>query len=375
MVRFVRRVRGFTLIELLVVIAIIAVLVGLLLPAVQKVREAANRMSCTNNLHQIILAAMNYESGNGRLPPGVVVSPNSPNQGYNFGQPYAGPYTSVMAFLLPFMDQQILYSQIPTQFFDPNTTMTAWAYTQLNAPSTTYPSPGYDYTSGWTYSWLPTNGTAAPVNAWANPHLKVMECPSDNPYAVQPIQWSGYIDAYWVDQGSIWIDFLPLPTATPTNGPFSPGLGNYIGCTGYLGDNAGPSGVPGAAQFKGIFYRNSKTKIGDITDGASNTIAFGETLGGQSKNRDFALTWFGAGAMPTAWGLAPVVAQDITQTPPVTTTDVRWYQFSSRHPGIINFAFADGSVRPISQATQNAVYWAASGMADGTPYNFSDLGQ
>src|SRR5207249_4345210 len=108
------RRRGFTLIELLVVIAIIGVLIGLLLPAVQKVREAANRASCQNNLHQIALAAMNYESSFKRLPPGINISPHSddPNEASaNITNPYAGPYTGVLAYLLPYMEQDNIRSE------------------------------------------------------------------------------------------------------------------------------------------------------------------------------------------------------------------------------------------------------------------------
>src|SRR5258707_5829215 len=92
--------RGFTLIELLVVIAIIAVLIGLLLPAVQKVREAAARMQCQNNLKQIVLASHNYESTNGYLPPGSGTLAPAP----------ATSAPSTLALILPYVEQANLYN-------------------------------------------------------------------------------------------------------------------------------------------------------------------------------------------------------------------------------------------------------------------------
>src|SRR5258708_3007996 len=105
-----KRRSGFTLIELLVVIAIIAVLIGLLLPAIQKVREAPHRMSCATNLKQIPLPAHNYDSTFGSLPPGYlgtkpVVGLNAENA--NFFQ-----HVGVLTYLLPYLEANNIYSQL-----------------------------------------------------------------------------------------------------------------------------------------------------------------------------------------------------------------------------------------------------------------------
>ena len=162
---------AFTLIELLVVISIIGMLTGLTLPAVQAAREAARRAQCTNNMKQIALAAANFEGVWRQFPPGINVSPNStdPNPDYNFPQPYAGPYTGCLAYLLPYIEQLNVYNQIPTALFAPNTTKGAWAYSygpfDFNDPNV----PAVEI-----------NGTGKGYPKAANTRIETYLCPSDS---------------------------------------------------------------------------------------------------------------------------------------------------------------------------------------------------
>jgi prepilin-type N-terminal cleavage/methylation domain-containing protein len=111
------RRRAFTLIELLVVIAIIAVLIGLLVPAVQKVREAANRMTSANNLKQLGIAAMSLADGAGQgfLPPTYIESWVNPAAGHMYAGPFTGATGTGFFFMLPYIEQEALFKKaVPT---------------------------------------------------------------------------------------------------------------------------------------------------------------------------------------------------------------------------------------------------------------------
>jgi prepilin-type N-terminal cleavage/methylation domain-containing protein len=329
--RMVRR--GFTLIELLVVIAIIAVLVGLLLPAVQKVREAAARMSCSNNLKQIALASMNFESSYGRLPPGGVNSPNAVNVNPGAVLANGGPFTGPLAFLLPYMEQNAIYSQLPGGYWNLTGTSGAWAY---NTPP------------------FSSDGNSTGFLAVCNAQIKPYTCPSDNAQGASlPAPSTGAggpVDmGELVYQNAIYIDYV---LATPGFGA-ELGVTNYVANGGMQATDLANSAAP---QYVGPYMTNTKTKIADIIDGTSNTFSFGETLGGNAPPaaRNFVYTWMGSAMMCGYLCTDPVYA-------PIDGA----FMYGSNHTGVVQFALCDGSVRTIPKGIPR--YPTAAQVTAGTP--------
>jgi prepilin-type N-terminal cleavage/methylation domain-containing protein/prepilin-type processing-associated H-X9-DG protein len=322
---------AFTLIELLVVIAIIAILVGLLLPAVQQVRSAAARAKCQNNLKQLGLAAMNYESAYGCYPPGT----NIPAAEYllgTSGNPTPGPITpgqsySIFEALLPYIEQNNLYNQL--NFVGPSSISAKYTVSHIAAPGN-----NSEYVN-----CIGPNSAGATI-------IKTLLCPSDS-----------------------------APNQVTYNTTYVLGANTYLACAGTR-----------AFYFQnmtqdGVFYINSTTKITDITDGTSNTFAFGEKLrldpaydviytgtrniqnvsGWAWANEYGGEDYLGHTVRPINW----VVPVGTTSDPGFLFEDDRLGTFGSQHPLGAQFCFADGSVHFLQQSTSLTVLQAYGTRAGG----------
>jgi prepilin-type N-terminal cleavage/methylation domain-containing protein len=361
---------GFTLIELLVVIAIIAILIGLLLPAVQKVREAAARSQCGNNLHQIVLAAHNYQSAYGKLP--SFIGPVSPTDSIGVGTAH-GSDVGVLVMLLPYIEQDNAAKGIYPMYQTPygsmddsannNPNMPYWFDNQFDAspPGIAGETPGYPPLTIYTYG---------------HNKIKTFMCPS------QPFD-EPENNSFGTGQPGGWIIGGPLvrnlsPSTVVTTGFWYEdyngvenlmplGRSDYVGCAG-LGRGNNPSW----SQYEGIFVDRAPKKIEGIVDGSSNTIMFTEATGRAHASfpgrfNVFAHSWVGSSSISTGYG---------TQT----GKEAFVYQMSSYHTGVVLVALADGSVKSvkgnISRNTTDPtwlVLQALGGVADGSAANTSNV--
>ncbi|HEY2784580.1 MAG TPA: DUF1559 domain-containing protein [Fimbriiglobus sp.] len=321
------RYGGFTLIELLVVIAIIAVLIGLLLPAVQKVREAAARMSCSNNLKQITLACHNYESTYNHLPAG--------SDQQDMGE---------MIYLLPYFEQDNQYKLVS---FNPGTYMYGYQDPLNRPPSTgtdTIPRPPLIY--GWEAK---VKSLLCPSMPDPSTYNTVLMCVR---YTVAGVDWPGTAGGGH--------------TFSSAPGRLVVGRSNYLGMGGYYS----PSQYP---QYRGYFTYNSKNKI-QIPDGSSNTMMFGEYAGGQ-------IAWGGSGGIPdglsgggipagynfTGFGTPCNGAKQINDA-----AQNCYGNFGGYHAGVIVVSYGDGSVRNVRTNVDFNTWVYMSSIADGEIVQFND---
>jgi prepilin-type N-terminal cleavage/methylation domain-containing protein len=309
---------AFTLIELLVVLAIVAVLIGLMLVAIQKAREAARRINCSNHLRQLGVAASTYQAIHSVLPPGYLGPLNNETP---IPPPIGGAVDNtvqnvgLLAYLLPYLECENTYKQLQVKF---------------------------DLHNGGDPWWAGANGN---INmAVAQTRINTLLCPSDEPYA----STKGTVYAeHFFNIGKRWNFYAPSWDYSHVPAAANLGRTSYLGVGGAFGRGSNAT----LNKYEGLFTNRSQNSLGRIPDGASKTLLFGEILGGQSNGvKQYSACWMGVGAMPTIGGMKEV--------------NPTWFQYSSNHPGLIQFCFADGSVRALTHGTT-----AAPGLLLQGPYS------
>jgi prepilin-type N-terminal cleavage/methylation domain-containing protein len=313
-----RKGRGaFTLIELLVVIAIIAVLVGLLLPAVQKVRTAAGRISCASNLRQVALALHSYHDAQGTFPPGGEFHNDSAGNGQH--------WENWAISLLPYVEQEALQRQYDfgKRNADPAQAQVRTTFVKV-------------------YS--------CPADVFANQIVKPASGPGDPP-GNPPVFMTGSYRAMTgrSEAGTSWNYFSWAdPVQAPDLAQYRP---TWRG--------AMPLRVAGVAGL-------GPTRIGDISDGASNTILAGErTTRTDSTHTTFWADTFNVYSLSYACSESRALLGDYLACVALGADIPCKYGWGSSHTGVINFALCDGSVRGISPNVDTSVFVGLATIAGG----------
>ena len=287
---FQRQARAFTLVELLVVIAIIGILVSLLLPAVQAAREAARAAGCQNNLRNVSLACLNYESSLRTLPPGFI-SQDTKTEAWGWS-----------VFILPYLEEQSLYDRLGVE---------------QRRLADLFVAAGGDLTS--------------PEIALVQSHLAIYRCPADETPTLLP--GSGPGDRHFRGNN------------TPKD--FEPAASNYIGVKGFFDRRCyWPTGE--LCDNNGTFFGDSRVTMQRIEDGTSKTFLLGERdLRCQSG------TWIGVRNPPGAgmYGSHMLIGRvSVRLNYPLNGAHNTCTEgFSSDHVGGAYFAMSDGSLRFVSE--------------------------